>query len=173
MKFKGKMEATAEIVPLREVTYKQFKEFLDSLDEERKSWSLDLQHYKNDKEFYEDIIYAIVCVNDKEVIGLCSSYEQSSLDMVIEVSFVVKKDYQGQGIGSTLLKRAEWDAKRKTPYKYIMAKHYKDNIASHKAFLKAGYEEWKFDKITRSDGSYFYRKEIDDDTFDWKIKEIG
>ena len=66
-----------------------------------------------------------------------------------------------------------WDQK-KYPYnvKYVTAKHYKDNIASHKAFLKAGYEEWKFDKITRSDGSYFYRKEIDDDTFDWKIKEI-
>ena len=42
-------------------------------------------------------------------------------------------------------------------YKYSTAKHYKDNIASHKAFLKAGYKEW----------------EKEDDNHDWKIKEIG
>ena len=167
------MKTTAQIVPLKEVTYKQFKEFLDSLDEERKSWSLDLQHLKNDKEFYESPIYVIVCVHGEKVIGLANCYEHDENPEVIEISFVVKKKYQSQGVGSTLLKRVEWDAKRKTPYKYIMAKHYKDNIASHKAFLKAGYKEWTHDKITRSDGSYFYRKEIDDDTFAWKIKEIG
>ena len=43
-----------EAKPLEDVTYEQFKEFLDSLDEERKTWSLDLQGYfKTDKEFYE------------------------------------------------------------------------------------------------------------------------
>ena len=166
-------ETTAQIVPLREVTYEQFKEFLDSLDEERKTWSLDLQHhFKNDKEFYEGKPYAIVCVHDEEIIGLCNSYHDPGFSEVIEVSFVVKKDYQSQGIGSTLLKRVEWDAKRLS-IKHIIAKHFKDNIASHKAFLKAGYEEWTLDKILANDGSgkYFYRKE--DDTWEWKIKQIA
>ena len=105
------MGVTAQIKPLREVTYDQFKEFLDSLDEERKTWSLDLQTLKNDKEFYEGMSYAIVCVNDKEVIGLCSCYSNRDLRELVEVSFVVKKDYQSQGIGSALLKRLEWDQK--------------------------------------------------------------
>ena len=164
---------SAQLVSLKEVTYKQFKEFLDSLDEERKSWSLDLQNYKNDKKFYESGTYAIICVYNKEVIGLCSAYSHINLP-VIEVSFVVKKDYQSQGIGSSLLKRVEWDGKNRYGTKYITAKHYKDNIASHKAFLKAGYEEWTIDKIPMGDGSgrYFYRKE-DDGAWEWKIKEIG
>ena len=166
------MEVAAQIKPLREVTYGRFKEFLDSLDEERKSWSLDLQHYKNDKEFYESMAYAIVCIYGEEIIGLCNAYSML-LKRAIEISFVVKKEYQSQGIGSTLLKKAEWDIKRNTPYEYITAKHYKDNIASHKAFLKAGYEKWTFDRIQGNNGGYFYRKEMTaDDTFDWKIKEI-
>ena len=168
------METTAQIVPVRDVTYGQFKKFLDSLDEERKSWSLDWQYYKNDKEFYEGMSYAIICVYNKEVIGLCNCYKNDVNPEIIEVSFVVKKDYQSQGIGTTLLNRLEWDQKKHYGTKYITAKHFKDNIASHKAFLKVGYKEWGLDKIEYSSGKYFHRKEmVDDDTFDWKIKKIG
>ena len=119
---------------------------------------------------------AIVCVHDKKMIGLCNCYANNVNLEIIEASFVVKKDYQSQGIGTTLLKRVEWDQKKHYGTKYITAKHFKDNIASHKAFLKAGYKEWGFDKIPINDGSgkYLYRKEVfDDDTWDWKIKEIG
>ena len=42
-------------------------------------------------------------------------------------------------------------------FDFILAKHYKDNIASHKAFLKAGYIELPDDY---------------NDTWDWKIKEL-
>ena len=152
------METTAQIVPVRDVTYGQFKKFLDSLDEERKSWSLDLQNHKNDKEFYENknTGYTIICVYGEEIIGLCGCYCDPNLPEMVEVSFVVKKEYQSQGIGTTLLNRLEWDQKKHYGTKYITAKHFKDNIASHKAFLKAGYEELIYD----------------DDTFDWKIKEI-
>ena len=160
------------IKPLKEVTYEQFKEFLDSLDEERKTWSLDLQHLKNDKEFYESNIHAIICVYNEEVIGLCNCYKESKCPKMVEVSFVVKKDYQSQGIGSTLLKRVEWDAKRHS-IKHITAKHYKDNIASHKAFLKAGYKEWTIDKKLFDNGYNSYQRIIKGDTtFDFKIKEI-
>ena len=156
------METIAQILTLKEVTYEQFKEFLDSLDEERKSWSLDLQHhFTNDREFYEGVIkngnpYSIVCVYDNKIIGFCSAYTVDKSIKIIEVSFVVKKEYQGQGIGLTLLERVEWDAKRLS-IKYIVAKHYKDNIASHKVFLKAGYKE----------------SEREDDNHNWKIKEIA
>ena len=159
------METKAQIVPLREATYKQFKEFLDSLDEERKSWSLDLQNFKNDKEFYNAALAApdwaaIVCIYDEEIIGLSNVYEHST-ENLIEVSFVVKKDYQSQGIGSTLLKRIEWGAlHHHRPYKHIVAKHFKDNIASHKAFLKAGYKEW-------DEQNNKYNNDLD-----WKIKQI-
>ena len=172
------MEATAQILTLKQVTYKQFKDFLDSLDEERKSWSLDLQdHFKNDKEFYEGVMknntpYSIVCVYDNEVIGFCNAYQHESNLQVIEVSFVVKKEYHSQGIGSTLLKRVEWDAK-KLSIKYIIAKHYKDNIASHKAFLKAGYEEWTVDKIPSGDGSYYWLKNDTNTNLDFKVKKIA
>ena len=169
------METTAQIVPLKQVTYEQFKEFLDSLDEEKKTWSLDLQNFKNDKEFYESNTYAIVCIYDKEMIGLCScwAYANNVNLVIIEASFVVKKDYQSHGIGTTLLNRLECDQKKHYGTKYITAKHFKENIASHKAFLKAGYKEWTIDKITRKDGTYFHRKEMVDDTWDWKIKKIG
>ena len=171
------MEATAQILTLKQVTYKQFKDFLDSLDEERKSWSLDLQHhFKNDKELYEGVMknntpYSIVCVYDNEVIGFCNAYRHKTDCRVIEVSFVVKKEYHSQGIGSTLLKRLEWDAK-KLSIKYIIAKHYKDNIASHKAFLKAGYEEWTVDKIPNGDGSYYWLKNDTNTNLDFKVKKI-
>ena len=172
------MEATAQILTLKQVTYKQFKDFLDSLDEETKSWSLDLQHhFKNDKEFYEGVMknstpYSIVCVYDNEVIGFCNAYQHESNLQVVEVSFVVKKEYHSQGIGSTLLKRTEWDAK-KLSIKYIIAKHYKDNIASHKAFLKAGYEEWTVDKIPSGDGSYYWLKNDTNTNLDFKVKKIA
>ena len=164
---------------LKDITYEQFKEFLDSLDEERKSWSLDLQHHKNEKEFYnhKKRYYSSIVVVDKEkVIGLCDYYYHTDLPHLIELSFVVKKGYQGIGIGTKMLLTMETLIEN-FDYKYSTAKHYKDNIASHKAFLKAGYEKWTVDKIIPirdGSGRYFYRKEmIDDDTFDWKIKEIG
>ena len=167
------METIAQIVPLEEISYEQFKEFLDSLDSERETWSLDLQNFKNSKELYESDIYAIIYIYDGEMIGLCNCYQNIPNQILnathIEVSFVVKKDYQSQGIGSALLKKVEWDAKKEKSLmwwsktttefitaKYIIAKHFKDNIASHKAFLKAGYKEW----------------EKEDNNHDWKIKEI-
>ena len=36
---------------LTQINFEQFKLFLDSLDEEKKTWSLDLQTYKNKEEF--------------------------------------------------------------------------------------------------------------------------
>ena len=164
----GEIKTTAQIVPLEEVTYEQFKEFLDSLDEEKKTWSLDLQNLKNEKEFYDyhiDWTSAIVSLDNDKIIGLCNFYQCGERSSYIEISFVVKKEYQRQGIGFAMLyviENVASEFKEKFgsigyAYKYITAKHFKDNIASHKALLKAGYKEWE--------------KE-DDGTWDWKIKEV-
>ena len=53
------MTSRIEAKLLKDVTYEQFKKFLNSLDVEKNSWSLDLQvtglkSFKNDKEFYDE-----------------------------------------------------------------------------------------------------------------------
>ena len=52
-----------------QVTFEQFKEFLDSLTDERKTWSLDLQALKDDRDFYEvmsERSHAIVGVHENK-----------------------------------------------------------------------------------------------------------
>ena len=121
---------------------------------------MDLQALKNDKEFYESDGHAYVCVYGEEVIGLCNAHKSHLTHgedfTAIEVSFIVKKGHQGQGIGTALLLSIEEDAKKETSFMYISAKHHKGNIASHKAFLKAGYVKW----------------DIEDNNRDLKIKKI-
>ena len=158
------------IKPLKDITFEQFKEFLNSLDEENKTWSLDLQTLKNDKEFYDTFtntkLQPIVCVDGEKVIGLCSFryFDHLKLPQVVEVSFVVKKEYQSQSIGSAMLREVEVML-LKTPHTHICAKHYKDNIASHKAFLKAGYG--------KCDDCNEHITSEKDNGVDWKIKQIG
>ena len=173
------MTSRIEAKLLKDVTYEQFKEFLDSLDEERKTWSLDLQgHFKTDKEFYEvkKEFVAIVCVDGEKVIGLCDYYEHpgSICEVVVEVSFVVKKEYQGKSIGTKMLLTLE-ALMKDIKYEYITAKHYKDNIASHKAFLKAGYEEWVIGKkyYCHNKSAWFNRDKEENENIEWKIKQIG
>ena len=74
-----------------------------------------------------------------------------------EISFVVKKEYQGKGLGTQILMIVEREIKKnpnvtqhnkgknleKLTIEKMIAKHYSDNIASHKAFLKAGWYEAK------------------------------
>ena len=155
------------IKPLKDITFEQFKEFLDSLNSEKKTWSLDLQKLKNEREFYDyhKSPRAVICIDGKKVIGLCSFryFDFEKLPLVVEVSFVVKKEYQKQGIGTKMLREIEAILST-SPHTHICAKHYKDNIASHKAFLKAGYSVCE-------DCNEHVTSEKDND-FDWKIKEI-
>ena len=145
---------------LRDVSLKQFKSFLDSLDEERKTWSLDLQMHKNEMEFYKYKKSGTLILTDEDkwgnssgIIGLVDAYDLPIRGQ-IEISFVVKKEYQGKGLGTRLLREIELEAKKRG-VSIFTAKHFKDNIASHKAFLKAGYKEWKEHK-----------------NLVWKIKEL-
>ena len=162
---------------LFEISFEQFELFLNSLDEERKSWSLDLQNFKDSKELYDrssNLPFVIVCMDKKLVVGLVSVNLVGTDDIERDkefkyfknkkfkngtiISFVVKKEHQGKNIGTQLLVQME-NVLRELEFinfEFILAKHYKDNIASHKAFLKVGYKE----------------SQDDYDDFDWKIKEL-
>ena len=165
---------------LFEISFEQFELFLNSLDEERESWSLDLQNFKDSKELYDkssNLPFVIVCIDKKLVVGLVSVnlianhniqndleyryFKDNNFKSGVTISFVVKKEYQGKSIGTKLLIQMEDVLKQilraDTKFDFIFAKHYKDNIASHKAFLKAGYKELL--------NNY-------DDNFNWKSKEL-
>jgi RimJ/RimL family protein N-acetyltransferase len=156
-----------EIKFLKDVSYKEFKSFLDSLDEERKSWSLDLQNFKDEREFYngmsEHIFQCIVMLDNDKIIALISSYTvilNEKTSKRAEISFVVKKGYQGRGLGTEMLLQIEEVLLNNGWHNQICGKHYIDNIGSHKAFLKAGYVEASF-----VDGSNI-------PNMVWKLKEI-
>ena len=127
-----------KLIQLKDITFKQFISFLDSLDEENKTWSLDLQNYKDKREFYKNEgEWCFVGIDKDKMISMINAYGWEDEGLAL-ISFVVKKEYQGNGIGTEMLKFIENELK-KIDYNGMSAKHYQDNIASHKAFLKAGW----------------------------------
>ena len=172
---------------LSTVSYKLFKEFLNSLDEEYDSWSLDLQTFKDDKEFYDTTIQVRTCAiiaidtDTNKIVGFCGVHHDSLSKSKIKavkykvynISFVVKKEYHNKGIGTKMLLTME-DVLRLCAAEYIYAVHFKDNIASHKAFLKACYEKRIYTKeYDLSNGSYFIATDPKtDNDMEWKIKHI-
>ena len=166
---------------LRTVSYKRFKEFLNSLDEEYDSWSLDLQAFKDDKKFYDNTIKvrasAIISIDTDtdKIVGFCNVYSDNQKllkEVVYDVSFVLKREYHSKGIGTKMLLTIE-DVLKLCAAEYITAKHFEDNIASHKAFLKAGYEKWIYTKsFYLSNGTKFVLNPKVNKTMDWKIKNI-
>tara|TARA_Y100000593_G_scaffold88541_1_gene171046 strand:- start:485 stop:1015 length:531 start_codon:yes stop_codon:yes gene_type:complete len=167
---------------LFEISFEQFEFFLNSLDEEKESWSLDLQAFKDAKELYDNssnLPFVIVCMDKKLVVGLVSVnlvlnhniqndeeftyFKDNNFKSGTIISFVVKKEYQGKNIGTELLMEMENAIKKfesngfPMDFEFIFAKHFKDNIGSHKAFLKAGYKEVSING---------------DNDFNWKVKEL-
>ena len=163
-----------EIKLLRYVSFEKFKTFLDSLTVERETWSLDLQERKNSKDFYDKIIGketetdkgfypCLVILHKNKIISFINTYTHILKGKKVaraEISFVVKKEYQGNGLGTKMLIELEKVLSKTGYYTQMCGKHFKDNIGSHKAFLKAGYEEARF-----TDGSSIKNMV-------WKIKDI-
>jgi hypothetical protein len=112
---------------LGKISYEEFENFLNSLDEEKNTWSLDLQAFKNPKEFYNLLIdYRIgpmIAMKDDEVVAMYSCYttpfmdKQDSSDLVsmtgidllvphinkgvmLTYSYVVKKEHQRKGLAT-------------------------------------------------------------------------
>jgi len=140
---------------LQSVSFDQFKSFLDSLDEENETWSLNLQDYKDEKDFYENEgEWCIVWLEYDKIISLIHAY--TTHQKIAEVSRVVKKEYQRKGFGTEMLLSME-DLLKDINYNKICSKQYIDNIASYKSCLKAGY------KVVKEDTSKNLR---------WLTKEI-
>ena len=155
-----------EIKLLNGVSFEQFKIFLDSLTVEKESWSLDLQRHKDEKEFYDYFKTTPKCLlflYKNKIISLINAYTHvvgGKTTTRAEISFVVKKEHQGNGMGTKMLIELEKVLLKEGYYTQMCGKHYTDNIASHKAFLKAGYKEASF-----VDGSVM-------DNMVWKLKDI-
>ena len=65
-------ESDLEIKPFRGATFQQFQKFLDSLEDEKKTWSLDLKD-KNLKEYFLSYCengLGLLAVLDEEVVEI-------------------------------------------------------------------------------------------------------
>ena len=138
---KNKIQSEIKLTQLRNVSFKQFISFIDSLDEERKTWSLDLQTYDgNIKEFYKNINNCILAVYEGDIVGLTTAYFNNK-NKLCEISAVVKKEYQRMGIGNKLLIFWELQLYQENFIGYkLVGRQYVDNIAATKNTDKAGWD---------------------------------
>jgi len=143
-------ESNLEIKPFRGVTYQQFQKFLDSLEDEKKTWSLDLKD-KNLKEYFLSYCengLGLLAVLDEEVVGIINSFLMivfinKENKNAAEISICVKRGIQKKGIGTALFTAYDGICQLYN-IKFIFAKHTKDNIGSSKLLLKAGYIPFKW-----------------------------
>tara|TARA_R110001592_G_scaffold8406_3_gene46154 strand:+ start:477 stop:1028 length:552 start_codon:yes stop_codon:yes gene_type:complete len=166
MNMKKIKESDLEIKPFRGATFQQFQKFLDSLEDEKKTWSLDLKD-KNLKEYFLSYCengLGLLAVLDEEVVGIVNSYlifdntnktiaqkYLSYLDMLYnkdnknaaEISICVKEGIQKRGIGTALMTAYDGICQLYN-INFIFAKHTKDNMGSNKLFSKAGYIPFKW-----------------------------
>ena len=106
-----------------------------------------------------------MCLHNNKIISLINAYNCNATSYKhktgrAEISFVVKKEYQGNGLGTKMLIEMERILLQNGNYTQMCGKHYTDNIASHKAFLKAGYKAASF-----VDGKIM-------NNMVWKLKDI-
>jgi RimJ/RimL family protein N-acetyltransferase len=112
---------------LGKISYEEFENFLNSLDEEKNTWSLDLQSFKNPKEFYNNLkdyrVGPMIAMKDDEMVamyGCCTApfmdkkkptelVSMTGIDLLIphinkgvmlHYSYVVKKEHQRKGLAT-------------------------------------------------------------------------
>ena len=135
---------------LTQINFEQFKLFLDSLDEERKTWSLDLQSFKNREEFYNSQkSVSLVCLFDEKIIGLIYWFkvhddsqkiftDEFKYFNTVKFSCVVKKEFHGMGVGTKLLLEQEKVCLR-LGYDSVVGITSNTNYAAHRYMEKAGW----------------------------------
>ena len=155
-----------------EVSLDDFRLFIESLTTERETWSLDMELY--DREMCEGkdnietwynvqsrfdkrvatneikgpkrrvIQQTIFAKHKGNVIGFVSGKSLNNSIEIVEISYVVKKEHQGNGIGTHFLSLIENYISEKN-FNIMTANYFEDNIASDRAFSKAGWD--RIDKI--------------------------
>tara|TARA_R110000824_G_scaffold66026_5_gene171658 strand:- start:680 stop:1282 length:603 start_codon:yes stop_codon:yes gene_type:complete len=117
---------TVQLVDFNKISYKQFEKFIDSLDEEKNTWSLDRQGFKNNEDYfnYQSTQHNLVLLHGDKVIGLFLALpekpEYKKIPEHIKVddnfddikhniicwlySYVIKKEYQKNNLATGGLK---------------------------------------------------------------------
>ena len=101
---------------LAAITLNQFEEFLNSLDEEKKTWQLDMQDFNSVSEWYYNFIEnhpAMIAMKEGEVVGIWSAFCGFHKNSIFKgvyghrlcsvsniYSYVVKKEHQRKGLSS-------------------------------------------------------------------------
>ena len=144
-----------DLISLKDVSFKEFEKFIDSLTIERDTWSLNL-NITNDrtnnptKDFY-NTSNALLGIIDGNILGLVQASVRSEPDCleikkflsvkgenkIVEFSFLVHREYQSRGIGTLFIKKIVLNPNNSADM--FIARYYTNNIASHLAFKKNGF----------------------------------
>ena len=117
---------TVELVDLNKISYKQFQEFIDSLNEEKNTWSLDIQGFKNNEDYFNHqsnwnnlvmllggkVIGLFLACPDKpeykkvpEYFKVDNTFDNVKYGIIGWVySYVIKKEYQKNNLATEGLK---------------------------------------------------------------------
>ena len=156
-----------QFIFIDEVSLDDFRLFIESLTTERETWSLDMELYdrkmcegKDNIETWHNVqsrYNKMVATNEMRipaqrviqqtifakhkgnVIGFVSGKSLNNPIEIVEISYVVKKEYQSRGIGTKLLSLIE-NYISERDFDIIVANYFEDNIASDRAFSKAGWD---------------------------------
>ena len=175
-----------QFVFVDEVSLDDFRLFIESLTTERETWSLDMELYDremcegkdNIETWYNTqsrynkriatneikgpkrrvIQQTIFAKHKGNVIGFVSGKSLNagiSNPEPVEISYVVKKEYQSHGIGTHFLSSIENYISEEN-FNIMTANYFEDNIASDRAFSKAGW-----DRINKIGDKVVVRKNIE------------
>ena len=151
-----------DLIPLRDVSFKEFEKFTDSLTIERDTWSLELNIRQKNmlpidrtdnpaKDFY-NVSNALLAIVDRKIVGLVQASMKDKFyclelketlnieggdNKIVEFSFLVHRKYQGRGIGTLLIRKILLHPNNLADM--FIARYYTNNIASHLAFKKNGF----------------------------------
>ena len=155
-----------QFIFIDEVSLDDFRLFIESLTTERETWSLDMELYDrkmcegkdnietwyNVQSRYDQQIalnesveparrviqQTIFAKHEGNVIGFAGGKSLNNSTESVEISCVVKKEYQNRGMGTQLLLLIENYISKKD-FKKIMGKQFITNKAAHRYVEKAGW----------------------------------
>ena len=160
-----------KIGELSDISYKDFKNFVEKCGKTTNNWSFDLQAIKDLKEWYNVFTSNTQCVllftNEGELIALWSFMLDKEANAV-EFSIVIKEEYREEGLGGKLMILGE--RYFKANYSYFENNIYKSiygriqipgNRRWARKLMDLGYKRVSIDDSTHEPDMVFLFKEID------------